>query len=298
MSKKELAIGVDLGGTHLRVALIDQEGNVVRKEKVVVGVTRDLHPFFERISHSIRKVAGELLSQVMGIGLGLPGICDQGKGIVYQLPHYPEWKDVLARDLLKKSFSCPILIDNDANMAAIGEHWLGAAKEFSSFMMLTLGTGIGAGLFLNGKLWRGTSGFAGEVGHMTIEVEGKPCPCGKRGCWEMYAASHAVPSGMDAKTLNQLADKGDSQAKDFWKSYGRYLGLGIANLANIVDTEFFVLAGGIGEASHHFLVSCEEAIQEGTYRELAKKIVVRPSSLRDEANLFGCAALCFSSGSS
>lgn len=282
------AIGVDLGGTHLRISLVDEAGKIHKKIKREVGPSREVGFFFEEMAALIKETAGGSIKDLTGIGLGLPGICDPKKGVVHQLPHFPSWKDVPAVLILKESFSCPVILDNDANMAAIGEHWKGVAQGWPSFIMLTLGTGIGGGLFLDGKIWHGDEGFAGEVGHMVIEKDGRPCACGARGCWETYAASQAVPKDTTAGDLAKAADRGDGEAKKFWDEFGKYLGIGIGNLAKITGVEHYVINGGISKGAKHFLNGCQTAIQSHTYSRLAQAIQVVSSQIGEDGNLLGC----------
>ncbi|MDO8527210.1 MAG: ROK family protein [Deltaproteobacteria bacterium] len=284
------AIGIDVGGTHLRVALIDGGGKILNRRAEVVGEARDPAPFFARLAGSIRETAGEYLPKISGVGLGLPGICNGREKVIHQLPHFPAWRDVSVVDLLQKEFDCPIVFDNDANMAAVGEHWKGIAAHWPSFIMLTLGTGIGGGVFLNGKIWQGEEGFAGEVGHMVIDRNGPACICGQKGCWEVYAASQSVPKGTTAEKLSQEASAGDAQARLFWKNFGAALGVGILNLAHITGVEHFVIGGGIGKAFDHFIASAKNSIQKGAYPRLSEKIVVFPTALDGNAALLGCAA--------
>lgn len=295
MLNEKLAMAVDLGGTNLRVALVSTEGKILRKVKEAVGPRRDAQDFFRRLIAVIQDVAGSAPrgAKLAGIGLGLPGICDPKEGIVYQLPHFPSWRSVPAAALLSEAFSGPIFLDNDANMAALGEHWLGAAKKKKNFILLTLGTGIGGGIFFNGKLWQGESGFAGEVGHMVIEKNGRPCPCGKKGCWEMYAATHAVPSGKTAEELAGAASRGDSGAKKFWREFGNYLGLGIANLALITDIEYYILGGGLGAASQYYLQPALETARKNVYPKLGERLALCHSTLGENSNILGCAARVF-----
>src|SRR3989338_454180 len=210
------AIGVDAGGTHLRVALLNETGKIVDKETSVVGPERSPEKFFVQLAHVIQRTTGPHLKKIAGVALGLPGICNAKEGVIHQLPHYPEWKDVPVAKILGGHFDFPVYFDNDANVAALGEHWKGIARKPPTFIMLTLGTGIGGGLILENKLWRGEEGFAGEVGHMVIEMNGRPCACGQKGCWERYASAGTVPKGQTAESLSKMAEAGDGAAKDFW----------------------------------------------------------------------------------
>lgn len=283
MGNRELAVAIDVGGTHLRAALVKSDGTLLKKIKREVGPKRDPKNFFSKLTSLIREVASGREESLSGIGLGLPGICSLKEGIVHQLPHYSGWCDVPAVAILREEFSLPIFLDNDANMAARGEHWLGAAKELISFWMLTLGTGIGGGLFLNGQLWHGESGFAGEVGHMTVVADGRLCACGKKGCWEMYAASSALPP--------------EERTAEAWRQFGIYLGMGIANLAHILDVEHFILGGGISQASENFLETALQTARERCYKKLGERLTIQPAHLKEEANLLGCAAQVFSDSS-
>lgn len=281
------AVGADVGGTNVRVGLIDETGRILARKSEAVGEMRDPLPFLDRLSRLIREVAGSRFDPLAGVGLGLPGICDTKAGVIHQLPHFPSWRDVPVLKILSEKFDCPVYFDNDANMAALGEMWLGAAKDLDFFVMLTLGTGIGGGIVLNRKLWRGEQGFAGEVGHMVIEVGGRPCTCGNKGCWEMYASSGAVPKGTTGQELALKAAKKDLGALKFWKEFGSYLGLGISNLANITGVEHFVVGGGIANAFPHFIEPTKKTIQKGSYVRMAEKIVVASSVLGGNSALLG-----------
>ncbi|MBI5300431.1 MAG: ROK family protein [Deltaproteobacteria bacterium] len=289
------AIGADVGGTNIRVGLIDESGRLLAKKSEPVGVHRDPLPFFNRLTNLIENVAGTHLNSLSGIGLGLPGICNKKEGMIHQLPHFPSWRDVPVSKILSEKFSCPIFFDNDANMATLGELWRGTAKNLDSFIMLTLGTGIGGGLVLNRKLWQGAQGFAGEVGHMVIEVGGRACACGNKGCWEVYASSGAVPKETTAEKLSDQALAGDFEAKKFWETFGKYLGVGIANLASITGIENYVLAGGIAKAFPHFMEACKKAVRQNTYNHLAQRVVILQSTLDGDGNLLGAAHAVFTS---
>src|SRR5271165_2881197 len=190
----KFSIGVDLGGTNLRIAAVDEQGALI--EKVTVGTRISLGPdrvigdmcdAIERMSKKYRDSA-----PLLGIGIGVPGIIDAQTGLVRESPNLPGFVDYPAAALIEQRLKTVVILENDANVAALGEKWLGAAKDYSDVAILTLGTGVGGGLVLGGAIWRGTNGMAAEFGHTTVEPEGQLCGCGNRGCLEQYASATAV----------------------------------------------------------------------------------------------------------
>ena len=193
-SMNKFSIGVDLGGTNLRIAAVDEQGTLVEKvtlgTKVSLGrdhVIDDMCDAIQRMSEKYKDTA-----PLMGIGIGVPGIIDMQTGLVRESPNLPDWVDYPVRADIEQRLKTVVILENDANVAALGEKWLGAAKDFDDVAMLTLGTGVGGGLVLGGTIWRGANGMAGEFGHTTVEPDGHPCGCGNHGCLEQYASATAV----------------------------------------------------------------------------------------------------------
>src|SRR5438270_2985230 len=190
------AIGVDLGGTNLRIATVDEQGGLMEKvtlgTKTVLGRDHVLNDMCEAIRHASDKYksSGELL----GVGIGVPGIIDMQTGMMRESPTLPGWADYPVRNEIEKRLGAPVILENDANVAALGEKWLGAGRHVGDMAMLTLGTGVGGGRVMGGKIWHGMSGMAGEFGHMTVDPEGQQCGCGNRGCLEQYASGTAIRS--------------------------------------------------------------------------------------------------------
>jgi len=190
----KFSIGVDLGGTNLRIAAVDEQGKLVEKvtlgTKVSLGRDRvidDMCDAIQRMSEKFKDSA-----PLFGIGIGVPGIIDMQTGLLRESPNLPGWADYPVRAEIERRLKTIVILENDANVAALGEKWLGAAKDYSDVAMLTLGTGVGGGLVLGGAIWRGANGMAGEFGHTTVEPEGQLCGCGNRGCLEQYASATAV----------------------------------------------------------------------------------------------------------
>src|SRR6195256_1553736 len=190
----KLSIGVDLGGTNLHIAAVDEQGVLVEKvtlgTKVSLGRDHVIDDMCTAIQHLTEKYKNS--SQLMGIGIGVPGIIDMQTGLLRESPNLPGWAEYPVRAEIERRLNTRVILENDANVAGFGEKWLGAAKDHDDMAMLTLGTGVGGGLVMGGKIWHGMNGMAGEFGHTTVEPEGQPCGCGKRGCLEQYASATAV----------------------------------------------------------------------------------------------------------
>jgi glucokinase len=191
---RNFAIGVDLGGTNLRIAAVDDQGTLVEKvtlgTKVSLGRDHVIDDMCDAIEHVLEKHTNS--ATLLGIGIGVPGIIDMQSGLLRESPNLPGWADYPVRAEIERRLKTVVILENDANVAALGEKWLGAAKDFDDMAMLTLGTGVGGGLVLRGSIWHGMNGMAGEFGHTNVEPEGHPCGCGNRGCLEQYASATAV----------------------------------------------------------------------------------------------------------
>ncbi|MBZ5549511.1 MAG: ROK family protein [Acidobacteriia bacterium] len=265
------SIGVDLGGTNLRIAVVDEEGHLVEKvtleTKVSLGrdhVINDMCGAIQRLTEKYKNSAA-----LLGIGVGVPGITDLQAGYLRDSPNLPG-PDYPVRAEIERRLKTTVVLENDANAAALGEQWLGAAKNFPDMAMLTLGTGVGGALVLGGQIFHGMTGMAGEFGHTTIEPEGNPCGCGNRGCLEQYASATAVvrmakeeiaggqalalasaaQSGAEfnAELVYNLAIQGDEAARRVFRRVGRALGIALATLVNSLNLPMHVIGGGVSSA--------------------------------------------------
>jgi len=302
---KNYAIGIDVGGTNLRAALVSNKGEVIKKVKGSSGGD---------VLGSLRKIIENLYTtDVEGIGIGIAGLVDRKKGIVLLSPNLHAVEGINFVESLHAQFSVPVFIENDANAAALGEKWMGAGKEFSNFVLLTLGTGIGGGIVYKGKL----ADVAAEIGHMSVNADGEKCPCGNYGCLELYAASNAmktkVVSALEKGTESLLREccegsfyklttgdiykfalEGDNLAREALKDTGRYLGIGFANIINLLSPEAIILTGGLVGAWNIYV---QEAIKEAsrrTFKAIFESVKIIPSSLGDDAGIIGSAGLVFS----
>lgn len=279
------SIGVDLGGTNLRVAAVDEQGCL--KEKVTFGtktiVGRD--QVLNDMCNAIRQTTAKYQKQgsLLGVGIGVPGIIDMETGMMRESPNLPGWADYPVRVEIEKRMNTPVILENDANCAALGEKWLGAGRHIGDMLMLTLGTGVGGGIVIGGKIHHGMTGMAGEFGHMTVEPDGNQCGCGNRGCLEQYSsatavvrmAREAIAAGeapglakaassdveFSAKEIYNLAIQGDEGARKIFRRAGRALGIALATLINGLNLEMYVIGGGVSSAWEAFSPSVFEELR-------------------------------------
>jgi glucokinase len=267
------AIAVDLGGTNLRIAAVDERGQFLEKLTTETQVARGRDFVIDEMTQAIRRMMERFKAQgeLRGIGIGVPGIIDMATGMLRESPNLPGWSQFPVQAEIERRLGTPVVLENDANAAALGEHWLGAAKEYPSMGMLTLGTGVGGGIVLDAKIWHGLNGMAGELGHINVIPEGHPCGCGSHGCLEQYASATAIVrmareaiAGGDAKELARLAERegeefnsrkvfalamqGDEPARQVFERMGRALGLVLAGLVNALNLPIYVLGGGAANA--------------------------------------------------
>src|SRR5579859_253898 len=308
------AIGVDLGGTNLRIAAVDSGGNLLQKVTTGAQVAKGRDFVVAEMSEAIRQLSAKFssLGELEGIGIGVPGIIDMDTGIVRKSPNLPDWIDYPVREEIERRLGTHVVLENDANVAALGEKWLGAGREVDSLCMITLGTGVGGGLVLNGKIWRGMTGMAGEVGHMTVEPGGPPCGCGSRGCIEQFASATAIKrmaveaiakdeAEFSSRIVYQMAVQGDPAAQQIFREVGTALGITIASLVNVLNLPMYVVGGGVASAWEAFAPSLMEEVRKRSFVYTAtepdpnlpnkKKTIITRALLGSDAGLYGAARL-------
>ena len=283
------AIGVDLGGTNLRIAAVDTSGHVLEKISTNAEVARGRDYVLDEMCKNIRalvsKFGGE--SRLAGIGIGVPGIIHRQTGLVHESPNLPGWRDYPVRDEIERRLCTNVILENDANAAALGEKWLGIAAQVDDMCMLTLGTGVGGGVVLKGQIWHGMTGMAGELGHTTVDPHGVECGCGNQGCLEQYASATAVKRmaleaiargeapelarAMDrdpefsAKGIYQMAVQGDEPARHIFRTVGQSLGIAVANVINIFNLPMYVIGGGVSNAWDAFAPAMLEQVRKRSF---------------------------------
>jgi glucokinase len=289
----KFSIGVDLGGTNLRIAAVDEQGKLIEKvtlgTKVALGRDHVIGDMCDAIQHMSERFKDS--APLLGIGIGVPGIIDMQTGLLRESPNLPGWANYPVRAEIERRLKTIVIIENDANVAALGEKWLGAARDFSDMAMLTLGTGVGGGLVLGGEIWRGANGMAGEFGHTTVEPEGQVCGCGNRGCLEQYASATAVvrmareaisndggsalaraaqsDPEFSSKSIYNLAMQGDEDASRIFRQVGRCLGIVLSAMVNSLNLPIYVIGGGASSAWDAFSPSIFEELRRRSFVYIA-----------------------------
>ena len=292
------AIGVDVGGTKILAGVVERDGTIVRSHRrpTPVGSTQEFLAGLAAIVDELRD------DTVATVGIGIPSTIDQKAGRAVFSVHVP-LADIDLRDRAAEHLRLPAAIDNDANAAAVGEWVAGAGRGASDMVMLTLGTGIGGGLILGGKLYRGSTGAAAEIGHMVLEYDGPECQgfCTGRGHFEWFVSGSAagrlaqelLGPPADAHRLVDAARAGDGRALEALAAMGRMLGAGIATLVNVLDPELVVVGGGFGEAHDLLLPSAREIVVRDALPPGRDRVRVVPAELGEEAGMIGAALIGF-----
>jgi glucokinase len=324
----DFSIGVDLGGTNLRIAAVSADGQLL--EKVTLGTKTALGPnhVITEMCDAIQRLTAQYQhsGKFLGAGLGIPGIIDLHTGTLRKSANLPGFEEYPVRDEIERRLgieknSARVVLENDANVAALGEQWLGAARGVPNMAVVTLGTGIGGGIIIEGKIWHGMNGMSGEFGHITLEPNGYPCGCGNHGCSEKYAsasailrmAREAIASGaapslakaassdpeFGAKSIYNLALQGDEQARQIFRTFGRYLGILLAALVNVLNLDMYVLGGGVCSAWDAYAptmfteLRARSLIYAATAPETesstARKTIITQALLGSDAGLYGAA---------
>lgn len=317
MSKAEkYSIGIDLGGTNIKIGLVDSKGKIVKKTSVDTKADGGPDKVISQIVIGVKEILGKEKIKLKGVGIGFPGIVAAKKGTVENPPNLPGWGKVNLGKILTKKLGTEVFVENDANAAAIGELIFGTGKKLKSFCMITLGTGVGGGIILNKEIYRGEIGAAGEVGHMTIDYKGLKCNCGSYGCIETYAGNSYIVNRvkealvnrkesliwefidgdlerLTPKIIDSAANEGDEFAKDVIKELGMYIGVALASVSNLLDVGAFVIGGGVAGFGEPLFVSIEETIKERVLIPLRSRVKVIPAKLRNDAGILGASSLVF-----
>jgi len=301
------SIGVDLGGTNLRAAAVDRAGNALAIERrgVPPGAGRDV--VVSELVGAIAALRDRFgAGQLAGVGVAVTGFIRIDEGVVANSSNLPALEGFPLRDAIEQKIGTPVILENDANAAAIGEKWLGAGRDARNLILLTLGTGIGGGIILNGRIVRGEDGMGGEIGHMTVFPDGNPCACGNTGCLDKHASATAISTmarllqlgaELTAKDVYRIATEGAGEdalkARRIFERVGVALGIAIAGLANIFNVRLFLLSGGPLAAWDLFAPAMFAEARRRSFTFSHTQTRIEKALLGSDAGLFGAAELPF-----
>lgn len=296
------AVGIDLGVNYMRGVLTDLRGNVV-SERMTALTTVDPDRVFGTLRPFIQQLMDEAPDSpfgIVGIGVGVPGLVDRNGSVLFA-PNM-DWRDVPLREALSRTFNLPVMIDNEANAGALGEQRFGIGRGISNIVYVSVGIGIGTGLILQSRLYKGSSGFSGEIGHMTIEAGGKPCRCGNLGCWELYASEQALLEqaaelGYKDKDLDGLlaaAEAGDESVASLLKRIGEYLGIGIANIVNVFNPNAVIIAGRLSRARPWLEEAVKDTLERRALGFHLRNVNVLYAELGDRSAVMGAVEMAIS----
>ena len=299
----EYSIGVDLGGTNLRAAAISKEGKILDKLSVDTNAAGGREAVINDIVQSIASLrAKQAGNRLAGVGIGVPGFILIEKGFILGSNNLPDLDNFPVRDEIERRLGTPVILENDANAAALGEKWMGTGKDVDDLVLLTLGTGVGGGIISAGRVLHGFLGMAGELGHITVVPNGNPCGCGNIGCLEKHASATAVEAmakllslGDNVTSLDvyNMALEGNDRAKRVFESMGSALGVALAMLVNTFNFPLYLLSGGVLPAWDFFAPAMLAELEKRSYTFRNSKTRVERAMLGNQAGLYGAAYLPF-----
>lgn len=310
---KEMVLAIDLGGTNLRMAVINYDGQILFQTKRETPKSENRAKIIEAIVElaEICQANVKEFGQIIAVSAAVPSGIDYKNGIIVKAPNIPCLSGFRMVEGLEKVLHLKVFLENDANAAAIGESWIGAAKGFQDSITLMLGTGVGSGLIINGNILRGIDGLAGEIGHTCVEPFGVPCGCGSIGCVEQYTSASAIvrqtielkdkyPNSILINQVNltsadvyQAGKEGDELALEVFRRMGFYLGICLSTLINTFNPEAIVLGGGAAAGWDLFMPHVWEEIRKRAYQVSAERVKIVPALLGDDAGIVGAARLGF-----
>ncbi|MFC5405786.1 ROK family protein [Cohnella soli] len=291
------AIGIDLGVNYIRGVLTDLRGNVMAEHTISVHLANiEVADAVRKLENCIETLISEAPSSafgIVGIGVGVPGLVDADGSILFA-PNL-KWRDVPLRRMLSDKFSLPVVIDNEANMGALGERNYGSGRGIDNLVYVSVGIGIGTGLILHKTLYKGTSGFSGEMGHLSVEAHGKSCACGNRGCWERYASEQALleqaaPLGFaELEDLLAAAGEGRKDVLELFEGIGEYLGIGIANIINVFNPDAVVIGNRMSQAQPWLEQTLRQTVVQRAIGFHLRKVQLLFADLGERSAMLGAA---------
>ena len=301
---KQYVVGVDVGGTNIKLGVVGPSGQViVRNSFATKPFASSRIKLIAALAYEIEAsiiTAGLNKKQIAGVGIGLPGLVDYEKGIVRFLPNISGWRSVHLKSILQKKVKLPVFVDNDVKIITLAESKFGAGRGVRNLVCLTLGTGVGAALILNGQLYRGQDNAAGELGHMPLNEDGPPCNCGGFGCFETYVGNRALLAlasrvmGKANITLEEtfaLAKKGNKKALLFWKTAAGHIGNGLVGIVNLLNPRLIIIGGGISHNEKFLFKIITETIRRRAMSLQGSAFKIKRAKFKDDAGIIGAYVL-------
>lgn len=312
-------VAVDLGGTKILTAVVSDHGEILAQHRADTPQT-GVGPVLDVITATVRAALRDArvpAGEIVGVGVGAPGPLNPDSGIVFDAPNLSGWRDVPLKQSLEARLSLPVFVEHDATAAALGEWWRGAGRGVHDLIYLTVGTGIGGGIIIGDRLVHGVTGTAGEVGHMTIDVNGPPCPCGRStGCLEALAAGPAIarmareaiaagkrtavlamaggnPEEIGAGHVEEAAQQGDAVAAEIFNRAATFLGVGVANLLNLLNPARVIIGGGVSKAGDLLFEPVRRVARQRAFERPGRDAAIVAAALGDDAGPVGVAAVAF-----
>jgi glucokinase len=313
--KPEFVFAADLGGTHLRVGTVDRNGKICCRQMQPTPQAEKPNEIVRALIDAVHECARKSEAQggvLSAVSVVVPGTVNVADGVVVKAPNVPCLDGFRLAAALESELEWPVILENDANAAAIGEMWRGAGQGYCTLICVTLGTGVGGGIILDGKLWRGADGSAGEIGHIGVDpFAGVACTCGSRGCLEVYASATAIvrmtrearprypnsilhnTEDLTSAKIYQAGREGDELAIEVFRRMGVYLGIGLASLINVLNPEIVVIGGGLSNGWELFEKHMHQQVIERAFPIPARRVKIVRAQCGDDAGLLGAARLAF-----
>ena len=308
---EKLVLAADLGGTNLRMAVVNGYGEIVHRSKVSTPQTGRREDVLDAITASVEQCVSKISDSgsVVAFGAAVPATVNSRDGVILRSPNLPVLNGFEFKSVFSEKLGLPVVLENDANSAAVGENWKGASLGIQNSIFVTLGTGVGGGIVIDGGLLRGVDGTAGEIGHIAVEPEGHPCGCGSRGCVEQYSSAMAIKritaelsgsypqtalSGVNDITPLKVYEAGlagDELSLEVFRIFGTYLGIALGGLVNVLNPEAIVIGGGISAGWDLFIEPLRSEIFRRAFRHPAERVRLMRSELGDDAGIIGAAFL-------
>lgn len=309
-------IGIDIGGTNIAAGLVGQDGKIIQKASIPTEAQKGAQfvlDGLDKVCERLIEQSGLARTEVQGIGIGVPGMMNVETGEVIFCPNVPI-EHVNVTTALTAKWGVPVKINNDANCAALGEAYAGGAKEANNAIVVTLGTGVGGGIIIDKKIYSGFNGAAGEIGHIVIQLDGRPCGCGRKGCWEAYASATGLvkttiemmledrnsvmwelaEGSLDkagGRTAFEAARRGDRAGQKAVDLYIKHLAAGVIDMINIFQPEVLCIGGGVSNEGKYLLEPLQKLVDEARYTRDVPQTVIRRAQLGNDAGIIGAAML-------